>query len=260
MYCDLWRKSAVAFKYAATVFTYSRVHQNCILKHWFHHRKIRFRLKQKDLNNLQYSNILCTILYSHQIHNNLHHHNHTLDCLANHDRSHLQFRLIPNHPVNNLYDNDKELFIGMYNLTMKRKHLCIVTLGIDELGIFFQHLVFDNNKICNYILLLVVLHHDTHNLNIGQFWHKLHNSHLHHKHNRHYWLHHCKSHFQPALHDHNLKVGAKYIVYSHEQKHLSLLVLVQQQQTQDNIFKKVDPRPSFLMHTQRSRIQKLSLF
>ena len=29
---------------------------------------------------------------------------------------------------------------------------------------------------------------------------------------------------------------------------------------QDNIFKKVDPRPSFLMHTQRSRIQKLGLF
>ena len=29
---------------------------------------------------------------------------------------------------------------------------------------------------------------------------------------------------------------------------------------QDNICKKVDPRPSFLMHTQRSRIQKLGLF
>jgi len=28
----------------------------------------------------------------------------------------------------------------------------------------------------------------------------------------------------------------------------------------DNISKKVDPRPSFLMHTQRSRIQKLGLF
>ena len=34
----------------------------------------------------------------------------------------------------------------------------------------------------------------------------------------------------------------------------------QEHQIQDNIFKKVHPRPSFQRHTQRSRIQKLGLF
>ena len=60
--------------------------------------------------------------------------------------------------------------------------------------------------------LLLLLHRDTDNLSIGQCWHTLHNSHLHHKDNRHYWLHHYNGHFQPALHNHNLKIGAKYIL------------------------------------------------
>ena len=58
--------------------------------------------------------------------------------------------------------------------------------------------------------LLLLLHYDIYNLNIGQSWHT-HNSHLHHKYNRHYWLHHCNGHFQPALHNHNLKIGENYI-------------------------------------------------
>ena len=59
---------------------------------------------------------------------------------------------------------------------------------------------------------LQLLHHrDTGNLSIGQCWHTLHNSHLHHKYNQHYWLHHCNGHFQPSLHNHNLKIGEKYI-------------------------------------------------
>ena len=37
-------------------------------------------------------------------------------------------------------------------------------------------------------------------------------------------------------------------------------VYVQVQKIQDKIFEKVDPRPSFLMHTQRSRIQNVDLF
>ena len=60
--------------------------------------------------------------------------------------------------------------------------------------------------------LQLFLHRDTDNVSIGQCWHTLHNSHLHHKDNRHYWLHHCNGHFQPALHNHNLKIGAKYIL------------------------------------------------
>ena len=59
--------------------------------------------------------------------------------------------------------------------------------------------------------LLLLLHRETDNLSIGQCWHTLHNSHLHHKYNRHYWLHHCNGHFQPALHNHNLKIGENYI-------------------------------------------------
>jgi hypothetical protein len=62
--------------------------------------------------------------------------------------------------------------------------------------------------------LQLLLHHDTDNLSIGQCWDTLHNSHLHHKYNRHYWIHHCKCHFQPTLHNHNLKIGAKYILFN----------------------------------------------
>ena len=48
------------------------------------------------------------------------------------------------------------------------------------------------------------------------------------------------------------------ILYRHL-SHCSFYYIISQQ-IQDNIFKKVDPMPSFLMHTQRSRIQNLCLF
>ena len=60
--------------------------------------------------------------------------------------------------------------------------------------------------------LQMFLHRDTDNLCIGQCWHTLHNSHLHHKNNWRCWLHHCNDHFRPALRNHNLKIGAKYIL------------------------------------------------
>ena len=90
--------------------------------------------------------------------------------------------------------------------------------------------------------LLLFLHHNTHNLNIGQCWHTLHNSHLHHKYNRHYWFHHCNGHFQPALHNHNLKIGVKYILMLYKMHCITsfsiITTTVVHQITLNNSFKK----------------------